>query len=78
MSEHIKKINEFVALFLCTTSAIVIVFANFITEKFGISEYMMRDEKGIIDQTVKNIVMYMSLIIYVGPMLIFTRYSKIE
>ena len=41
-------------------------------------EYMVRDEKGIIDQIVKNIVMCMYLIMSVGLMLIFSRYSKVE
>lgn len=75
---HFKKINEFIALFLCTASAIAIIFADFVIEKSGISEYMMRDEKRVADHSVKNIVTYMSLIIFVGPMLVFTRYSKIE
>lgn len=78
MSENIKKINEFVALFICTASAIIITFTDFVIEKFRISEYMTRDEKGIIDQIVKNIVMFMYLIISVGLMLIFSRYSKVE
>jgi hypothetical protein len=78
MSENIKKINEFIALFLCTASAIIIIFTDVVTEKFGISGYMERDEKGIIDQIVKNIVMFMYLTMSVGFMLIFSRYSKVE
>lgn len=78
MSEYIKKINEFIALFLCMASAAIIIFAEFITEKFGISEYIIRDKKGIVDRTIEDIVIRMSLIMFIALVSIFVAYLKIR
>ena len=65
--------EKFVGQFLCTISMVMIICAEFITEKSSISRYLEKDRKGII----YNIMMSIFMIIFAIPIFIFTRYSKI-
>ena len=74
MKKYINKINEFIDSFLCITSAIMIICAEFITEKLDIAKYLERDRDGII----YHIIMSIFMIIFAIPMFIFMRYLSID
>ena len=79
---NIKKIYDPIIQFLCSLSEIIIIFIDIILDKFGISdglsEYMERDREGIINSIVKSIIIFMSLIIFIVPMLVVVSWLFME
>ena len=74
MKKYINKINEFIDSFLCITSAIMIICAEFITEKLTIAKYLERNRDGII----YHIIISIFMIIFAIPIFIFNRYLSID
>lgn len=69
---------RFIDKFLCIASAVVITSVEFVTDKLMLSEYMMRVRDGTINEIVKSIIMFISLIIFAVATLTFMRYSNLE
>ncbi len=76
MKKNILKgqMNEFIDSFLIIVSSIVIMCIQYITEKLALSKYMNRDKDGIIH----HIIIYIFMIIFAIPILIFMRYLEID
>ena len=73
MKKYINNIKQFINSFICIVSAIMIICAEFITEKLTIAKYLERNRDGII----YHIIISIFMIIFAIP-IIFMRYLSID